>query len=492
MRAPCAERGEAEDGHRHPAGDHDAGQGGDAARHATFKDGFPDDATVQKVYDNLDFQRGVQAFLTAMPAASLSAMREGLKGIGASNSSVMLFESLMDSKTLFLTPNTESIYFAGWLDLKDGPLVVETPPNILGFVNDFWFRYVTDMGNAGPDKGKGGKFLFLPPGYKGAVPAGYFVSRPNTFGNWLVGRGFMVNGSPTPAVESIKKHLRIYPLSQAAKPPETTFINGSGKAFNTIHAMDFSFFDEVNKVVQEEPASAMDPETLGLLASIGIEKGKPFQPDERMRKILAEAAAVGAATARTITYKSRIKESQIFPNGSWGTAFVGGSYEFLHNGARLLDPYASFFFVATGITPAMSMARVGVGSQYAGTYIDSIGPPARRRPDLQADAAGRHSGEGFLVAGALRHADALGAADRPAVPEPRQPEGRRRGERRQIGGRLLRPQAACRQGEQLGADDARQGLVRDPAVIRSAAAVVRQDLAARRDRRDEVSRDRTV
>ena len=340
-----------------------------------FTDGFPDAATVEKVYDNLDFQRGVQAFLTAMPAASLSAMREGLKGVGVNNGAVVLFESLMDSKTLFLTPNTESIYFAGWLDLKDGPLVVETPPNILGFVNDFWFKYVTDMGNAGPDKGQGGKFLLLPPGYQGAVPAGYFVSRPNTFGNWLVGRGFMVNGSPTPAVESIKKHLRIYPLSQAAAPPETTFINGSGKAFNTIHAMDFSFFGEVDKVVQEEPASAMDPETLGLLASIGIEKGKPFSPDERMRKILAEAAAVGAATVRTITYKSRIKESQIFPNGSWGTAFVGGSYEFLHDGARLLDPYASFFFVATGITPAMSMAKVGVGSQYAGTYIDSTGRP---------------------------------------------------------------------------------------------------------------------
>lgn len=94
-----------------------------------------------------------------------------------------------------------------------------------------------------------------------------------------------------------------------------------------------------------------------------------------MKKILAEAAAVGSATVRTLTYKSRIKESQIFPGGSWGTAFVGGSHEFMHNGARLLDPYSSFFFVATGITPAMSIARVGIGSQYAGTYIDSTGQP---------------------------------------------------------------------------------------------------------------------
>ena len=122
-----------------------------------FNDGFPDDATVQKVYDNLDFQRGVQAFLNTMPAASLSAMREGLRSIGVNNSSVALFESLMDSKSLFLTANTESVYLVGWLDLKDGPMVIESPPNVLGFVDDFWFHFVTDMGNAGRDQGKGGK-----------------------------------------------------------------------------------------------------------------------------------------------------------------------------------------------------------------------------------------------------------------------------------------------------------------------------------------------
>ncbi|MCI0364703.1 MAG: DUF1254 domain-containing protein [Phycisphaerales bacterium] len=146
-----------------------------------FRDGFPDDATVQKVYDNLDFQRGVQAFLTAMPAASLSAMREGLRSIGVNNSSIAVWETLLDSRSLVLTPNSESVYVMGWLDLKDGPLMVETPPNVLAFVDDFWFRYVTDMGNAGRDKGKGGKYLFLPPGYKGAVPQGYLVSRSRAF-----------------------------------------------------------------------------------------------------------------------------------------------------------------------------------------------------------------------------------------------------------------------------------------------------------------------
>ncbi len=340
-----------------------------------FTDGFPDEATAQKVYDNLDFQRGVQAFLTAMPAASLMAMREGFKSAGVQGNSVMIAEDLQDSRTLFLTANTESIYFGTWIDLKNGPVVIETPPNVLGFVNDFWFHYVTDMGNAGPDKGKGGKFLLLPPGYEGKVPEGYFVSRPKTFGNWVVGRAFLVNGDPKPAVESVKQHCRIYPLAQAANPPATTFVNTSGKYFNTIHAMDYSFYEEVNTVVQEEPGDAMDPMTLGLLASIGIEKGKPFAPDERMKKILTEAAAVGSATARTLAYRSRMPETRIFPDRNWNTAFVGGSYEFLSGGARLMDPYSTFFFIGTGITPAMAIARPGIGSQYAVTYTEVGGQP---------------------------------------------------------------------------------------------------------------------
>src|SRR5262245_25009419 len=309
-----------------------------------FTDGFPDDATVQKIYDNLDFQRGVQAFLTAMPAASLVAMRKGIRSFGPDNQTVIIFETLMDSRSLFLTANTESIYTTAWIDLKNGPMVIESPPNTLGIVDDFWFRYVADLGNAGPDNGQRGKYLFLPTGYDGPVAEGYFVYKSPTFGNWFITRGFQVNGDPKPGAESIKKHLRIYPLAQAANPPETTFVNVSGKAFNTIHAMDFSFFDEVNEVIQEEPNTAMDPETLGLLASIGIEHGKPFAPDERMKKILTDAAAVGSATVRALAYRSRDKEAYLYPNSAWKTPFVGGSYEFLRDDIRLLDARSVFFF----------------------------------------------------------------------------------------------------------------------------------------------------
>jgi hypothetical protein len=341
-----------------------------------FFDGFPDDATVEKVYDNLDFSRAVQAFFNAMPAASLYGMREGFRSQGADNQTVLTWETLMDSKSLFLTANSETVYSGMWLDLKDGPLVLETPPNILGLIDDFWFHYVGDLGNAGPDRGKGGKFLLLPPGYKGEVPEGHYVFRSATYGNWFFFRSFMVNGDPKPGVDNVKKLLKTYPLAMARNPPAMKFVNLSGKAFNTIHANDFSFFEELNHVVQEEPNEAMDPETLGLLAAIGIEKGKPFAPDARMKKILTEAAAVGNATARAQVFRSRLKDAYFYPNSAWCTPFIGGSHEFLSQpGVRNLDARTFFFYYATGITPAMSMKMVGVGSQYAAAFVDSENKP---------------------------------------------------------------------------------------------------------------------
>ena len=340
-----------------------------------FTDGFPDDATVEKMYDNLDFERGVQTFLSGMPGTSLVGMRTGFAKLGALNNNVLLFENRLDSKSLFLTGNTDSVYFSTWVNLKDGPMVLETPPKVLAFLDDSWFQYVTDIGNAGRDKGHGGKYLVLPPGYTGPVPDGYLVAKSRTYNLWLMGRGFKVNGDLTPAVDGIKKNLRIYPLSQAANPPVTKFINASGVELNTVHSNDFSYFEELNEVVQEEPSEALDPERLGLFASIGIEKGKPFAPDARMKKILTDSAAVGNATARALLFRTRMKDAYYFPNSAWLTTFSGG-YEFLlQPGVRNLDARTMFFYYATGITPAMAMKMVGVGSQYAAAFVDSTGKP---------------------------------------------------------------------------------------------------------------------
>jgi hypothetical protein len=263
-----------------------------------------------------------------------------------------------------------------WLDTKQGPLVLETPPNVLGVIDDHWFQYVGDVGNAGPDKGKGGKFLLLPPGYTGNVPEGYHVFRSPTFGNVFFWRGFLDNGSTTTAVNNTKQFTKVYLLSEAENPPKMKFINVSGKAFNTIHANDYHFYEEVNDIVQYEPNEAFHPETLGLLAAIGIEKGKSFAPDARMKKILTEAAAVGNATARAIIFRTRMKDAYNYPNSAWFTAFVGGDYRFLSQpGVRNLDARTLFHYYATGVTPAMALKRVGIGSQYAVATTDAQGKP---------------------------------------------------------------------------------------------------------------------
>jgi len=342
-----------------------------------FTDGYPDDATTQTLYDNLDFMRGVDAFLNAMPGASAEALRVGWGRAGADNNqTVLIFEDLMDSRSLFLTGNTESIYNLMWLDTKEGPLVIETPPNILGIVDDHWFEFVGDIGNAGPDKGQGGKFLLLPPGYDGAIPDGYFVLRSRTYGNMFFWRGFLKNGSTATAVENTRNFAKVYLLSEADNPPPMEFKNVSGKTFNTIHANDFKFYEEVNDIVQYEPSDSYHPEVLGQLAAIGIEKGKPFAPDERMKRILTEAVAVGNATARTINLRPRMEGAYFYPDSNWFTGFVGGSHEFLSQpGVRNLDARTLFHYYATGITPAMARQLVGIGSQYAVSTVDSDGKP---------------------------------------------------------------------------------------------------------------------
>lgn len=339
-----------------------------------FVDGYPSPATVDTLFDFLDLNRGINVFLNCLPTASLVAMREGFKTVGVTGTTIGIFEDLMDSKSLFLTPNTESIYAGAWMDLSQGPMVVESPPNTLGIVDDFWFNYVTDLGNAGPDQGRGGRFLFLPPNYDGPVPPmGFHVFRSPTFNNILMWRGFLVNGDPKPAVQNIKQHTRIYPLREISNPPEQKFINVSGLEMNTIHANDYHFFEEVNTAIQAEPTAAADPEILGQLAAIGIEKGKAFGPDARMKRILTDAANIANGIARANLFHNRNQQAALYQNSAWRTAFIGGSHTFSIDNIRLLDARSMFFYYATMITPAMATKMVGAGSQYAVAFQDANG-----------------------------------------------------------------------------------------------------------------------
>ncbi len=340
-----------------------------------FKDGAPDPATVQLAYDQLDFGRGVDAFLKGMSATSVYAVCRGIEEAGIeTNRDIGISEDLLDARSLFLTPNTTTVYVFTCLNLDNGPVVLQVPPRVLGPVDDADFRWVTDVGLTGPDKGHGGKYLFVPPGHTGKVPEhGYHVAKPRTNRVLVFYRAFVEKGDIAVAVEGVKAKAAVYPLSEATKPATTQFVNVSGKQFNTISANDFSFYEELNGVVQNEPADWVDPDTVGLYAAIGIRKGQPFAPDDRMKKILTESVAVANAIARSNLYASRDPRTRIFSDRQWLTPFVGGSYQFLDGAERLLDARMMFFYYATGITPAMSEAKPGTGSAYAGAFRDSAG-----------------------------------------------------------------------------------------------------------------------
>ena len=340
-----------------------------------FKDGTPDPATVQLAYDQLDFGRGVDSFLKGMSATSVHALCNGMDQAGIKlNRGIGISEDLLDARSLFLTANTTTVYVMLCIDLRDGPMVVRVPPRVLGPVDDADFRWVTDVGLTGPDKGVGGDYLFAPPGYKGTLPAkGYHVAKPRTNRLLMFYRAFVEKGDIGAAVAGVKAKAAIFPLSQAAKPPATSVVNVSGVKFNTISANDFSFYDELSAVVQNEPADWVDPDTVGLYAAIGIRKGKPFAPDARMKKILTDSVAVGNGIARANLFASRDPRTRIYTDRQWFTPFVGRSYKFLDGAERLLDARAMFFFYATGITPAMTESRPGTGSAYAITVRDASG-----------------------------------------------------------------------------------------------------------------------
>ena len=342
-----------------------------------FFDGVPTDATIDTVYDNLDRMRGVQVYLDNQGAASLYAMRRGNAGIGATANIVSITEQLLKPESLYLTGNTSTLYALTYLDLKvDGALVVELPPGMLGFIDDAWFRFVENLGVVGPDKGKGGKYLLLPPGSTGDAPEGYFVVKMPTYHNLMFLRGSIAKGL-APAVKNIKSGLKIYPLSKADSPPATKFVDFSGKSYNTIVTRGLSFYEGLNQVVQEEPIDVIDPEVRGTLAAIGIVKGQPFKPDARMQKLLTEAATIGAATARAITYQPRIGGVEIYPDthSAWTMAYANKNTSFIADGAMNLDARVLFYYNATGVTPAMAMTRAGAGSDYGIAYLDANKKP---------------------------------------------------------------------------------------------------------------------
>lgn len=339
-----------------------------------FINSYPAGDTASRLKDALIFNRAVEVFLSQMHGVSWYRVWKGVaeSGNGGANQMV-LWEALMDSATLLLTGNTETVYGLCAIDLKrDGPVVIEAPAMMLGGASDLWQREIMGIGPTGPDEGKGGKLLLLPPDFNGAVPAGYLSAKSSTYGVVVGVRGFQVEGKPDKAV-ALMKTTQIYPLSQAATPPRTRFVNGSHRQIDTIFRDDMQFFDDLATMIEREPREVIASHERFQLAAIGIEKGKPFKPEPDRKKLLDEAARFAAAIARANSFASDDVARLVYPDRRWEWAFVGGSATWDAQGYVNTDRRAAFAYIAIGMSPAMVEKHVGVGSQYLWTPRDASG-----------------------------------------------------------------------------------------------------------------------
>jgi hypothetical protein len=341
-----------------------------------FPGGYPTEGTVRKVYDELDLQRATQLYLDMYPALSAHGLITGwIRDYGMSDTSTILVTAdRLDSVPLILTGNTQSLYSFFVLDLKaNGPTVIEVPPGVMGPIDDHNFLFLADVGPTGQDKGKGGKYLILPPGYQDDVPDGYFVVRSPTY----LGFSFLranadVVGSGDKALEFYRKYAKVYPLKTGPRAPRVK--NVSGVAANTLVPEDADAFKWMHEVISYEPADAFGKELLGRLASLGIEKGKPFEPDARMQQILGKAAEAGVAMSRVIAFDNRDHQARVYPDRRWESPYVTNNSTFYQDDYINLEARTTFHFTADGITPAMAAQMPeGKGSRYQTTYKDKDG-----------------------------------------------------------------------------------------------------------------------
>ena len=343
----------------------------------TFEQGFPTGSTSEDLMRFRTFYRAVEVFTQNTFGVSLYAMRESFAKAGAGKpNQVLVWKNRMDAKAVFLTANSETVYAMTFLDLKgDGPTVLESPPNALGILDDMWMRYIGDMGMMGPDQGRGGRFLVLPPGYEGDVPRGYHVMRSKTYGVWAIWRLGLVDGKTDTANALYEKHLKIYPLARKDDPEPTELIDATGKHIDTVHSENYLYMEELGKLVEEEHPDALPDGQKFMLASIGMEFGKPFRPDAELRKVLEKAVPVGAAMLRANMWDFKDPAKWIYEDRKWWNPFVGGAYKFDAHGFMDYDAQAFFAAYATGVTPAMATKVVGSGSQYLCGHQDAEGRP---------------------------------------------------------------------------------------------------------------------
>ena len=263
----------------------------------------PQALTVPEIKQQVLRQRAIEAMIWGMPAVNLDLMYQAMLRETPFRDNQMLYWSrLLDWKSQTLTPNTDVIYFTPYFDTKEaGPIVLEIPPAdggaIVGTIMDAWQMPLEDIGPAGADQGKGGKYLILPPGHDGKVPAGYIVLPSLTYKGYALIRSVLKSGSEEDLAKAVEygKQMKIYPLSQAQNPPPTVYVDAAGVLYDATITYDIRFFESLDRIVQYEPWLERDRTMIDKLRMIGIEKGKPFAPDSAHTKLLNEAAAQGFA-----------------------------------------------------------------------------------------------------------------------------------------------------------------------------------------------------
>jgi hypothetical protein len=357
-----------------------------------FANGYPTTEIAAKLNDELLFQRATQVYLWALPAVNLMAMKEASeRAFGAGYNVFPVWKERLNAKTLVETPNSDVIYAMTYVDVgKDGPLVIEIPPQQQGILDDFWQRpipgptvdgktYAGDVGLPGPDKGKGGNFLVLPPSYQGTAPDGYFVYRSRTNNVFVFWRAFFKDPKDLGPANRLIEQTRIYPLGREAQAKPMQFPDASGKPLDMLYPKDSSYFDMLSRFANSEAVDPADADWRGMMASIGIVKGQPFQPDAQARTILDAAAKTAFAMSRVMVYGNleRRPGGLLYDDRHYLDLARGGAadIEWLDRADRLrdLDMRTGTYSIVYATSPAMLSAVPGQGARYLPAFKSADG-----------------------------------------------------------------------------------------------------------------------
>lgn len=336
-----------------------------------LESGYPSEEAITKLYDERDFQRACQIHTWALPMVGFHGLHLAQRDqLGIKDGDISMFFDLKD-KSGMLTPNITTLYAFSFWDLnKQGALVIDAPGGLIaGGVLDLWQQPITDIGQTGPDKGAGGKYLFLPPGSQMISAPGYRVFTSPTVQVWFGTRA--LDPDPKIAEETIRK-FQIYSWNDKAKANVTNFVPVNGRTWTSAQPTNIDYFKMISEALEPEPVQTRDRVIYGMLSSIGIEKGKPFNPDERMTKILNEAAMVGELTARANAYEKRFAGSIVWKDKHWEYANMVELNQEDSNYTQL-DQRASWFYEAIGNSTGMQGRILGFGQVYLETSKDKAG-----------------------------------------------------------------------------------------------------------------------